>query len=163
MLHRSGAIGVVAVFVLGLVIAGCGGGGEDAISEQAFVKKADALCLESNGKTEAKLLKAFKKIESKNPSEKAMTAQEAVLVVPILIENAEVQADGIEALGSPSGKETEVETILKSSEAWVQKAKAKPNEIPTTNDLNDHTRELSGKYGLAKCEQTPFEVPPLES
>ncbi len=157
-------IGVVLAVILGLLVAGCGGGSDDdGLSVKAFTKQANALCLENNRLTEAELLKAFGKLEDEKLSPAAMLKREEAVIVPILVDLAETLSTGIGKLEAPSEKETQVETMLSSYETWIKKATASPEKIVATNDIFNNARELAGKYGLAKCEQTPFEVPPLES
>ncbi len=124
-----------------------------------FTAQANAICLKSNAKVAPEIVSAYKKAEAEGVDSPAEGREfEATTVVPLVIEDAEAQADGIGALEPPSGEEELVEAILDAYQAWIDKAEADPDKTAQTNDIFDQARELAGKYPLVKCGLSPFEV-----
>jgi len=154
-----------AVLILGLVATGCGGGsdgddGDGGASKAAFVRQGNAICFKANSKAGSGILSTYdlKKVRHASTESEAIDF-EVNLFVPILMEDAESQLKGIKALDVPSGEEVRVKTLLSSYEAWLEKADTVPLKVVIANDIYNDARELAGKLGLAKCEQTPYESP----
>lgn len=154
---RAGAL-VCGVLWVGLVVVGCGGGGEDGLEKTAFVKQANAACAKSAKKARAQLLDAYgRQAVKKSSTEREAIALEVSVFTPILIEEAESQLESIQSLGQPSEGEAEVEKILAAYEGWIEKAKAAPFKVVVANDIYNHARELGGEYGLETCARSAFE------
>jgi hypothetical protein len=145
--------------VIGVAIGGCGGSSDATLSKGQFVRQSNALCLTSNETAAGKIEKALKQPEFANAkSEGEGIRAEVSQLVPILITEAEAQHQGINDLGMPDGQEAEVEAILAAYTAWIDKAKSSPMKIVVANDIYNKARELAGKAGLEKCQQTPFQI-----
>ena len=151
--------GVVCIaLILGLLAAGCGGSSEDdGASRQAFIKEANAVCFKANSKAGTEIYEAYELPKVKKAGEAEGIDLEVDLFVPILMKSAQSQMDGIGALDVPSDEEERVETLLQAYEAWLEKADDVPLKVVFANDIYNHARELAGKMGLDKCEQTPYE------
>ena len=137
-----------------------GGGGAEAAStgKAAFTAKANAICLKSNTKTKAELFRAYKAAEAKGiDSEREGKELEANVILPIVVADAEAQADGIRALDIPSGDEEQVEAILAAYQDWIDRAKQDPQKTSEAGETFSDARELAGKYPLVKCGLSPFE------
>jgi hypothetical protein len=148
------------VLALGLLV-GCGGSdsNDDGASREAFIRQANAVCFKANSEAGSKIFESYETPEVKQATEADAINLEVNLYVPILKKDAQSQHDGIAALEAPSDEEEKVETLLESYKAWLKKADDVPLKIVVSNDIYNHARELAGKMGLAKCEQTPFEEP----
>jgi hypothetical protein len=155
-----GALGCAAL-ILGLLVAGCGGSGDDEGASRAdFVRQANAVCFKANSKAGSSIVSTYDlaKVRESNSESEAIDF-EVNLFVPILLKDAESQMEGIAALEVPSGEEEKVEALLGSYKAWVKKADTVPLKIVIANDIYNSAREMAGKMGLDKCEQTPYEEP----
>jgi hypothetical protein len=142
-----------------------GGDSDDAVASdpaenEAFQEEANAVCLKSGSKARAAILRAYDTPRLKKASTEAEGIQlEVSLFVPILITDAEARVKGISALEPPSGEEAQVQEILDSYRAWIDKASGTPLKIVIANDVYNEARELSGKFPLVKCGLSPFEEP----
>jgi hypothetical protein len=151
--------GCCLVVSLGL-LAGCGGGDEeDGPSRAAFIRDANAICFKANSKAGAKFVTSYEDPRWENVSDNEGRKLEGEIFIPILVQEAKAQQEGISALGVPSGEEEKVETLIKAYEAWLKEAEEQPVKVAIANNMYNHARELAGKMGLDKCEQTPFEEP----
>jgi len=143
--------------VLALLV-GCGSG-DDGPSKEEFASQANAVCFKANSTAGSKLVASYELPKVKNATRATNSEVEVEVYLPILVKDAESQLKGIKALGAPSDEEEEVEALTKSYEAWLKKAEEVPAKVTSGNDIYNDARELAGKMGLAKCEQTPFEEP----
>jgi hypothetical protein len=144
---------------LGLLV-GCGGSDDDdGASREAFIRQANSVCFKANSEAGEKIFKSYELPKVKQAGEQEGIDLEVNYYVPILMEDAENQHDGIAALEVPSDEEEKVETLLKAYKEWLKKADDVPLKVVFANDIYNHARELAGKMGLAKCEQTPYEEP----
>jgi hypothetical protein len=145
---------------LGLLAAGCGsGGGSESVSRKEFAHQANAICSKVNGKAASELQKAYKSPPLNHVKTEAEGIRgEVTILVPILITEAERVSRDIGNLGVPDGEETLVNSMLGAYDAWIKKAKATPLRVVVANDIFNHARELTGKYGLSECGLTPYQV-----
>lgn len=162
MYKRLIIAGCCLALSLGLLI-GCGGSDDgsedDGASRQAFIRQANAVCFKANSEAGSKIFESYELPKVKQAAEAEGINLEVNLYVPILKKDAESQHDGIAALEVPGDEEEKVETLLKAYKDWLKKAEDVPLKVVIANDIYNHARELAGKMGLAKCEQTPFEEP----
>jgi len=147
------------ILILGLVVAGCGGG--DDVSRSAFIKEADAVCVESNTAAGKEIMAAYSSPPYNDPELAAQTStgQEAKIFAPILIEDAESQLQGIRDLDTPGDDEEQIEAIEGAYESWLSKAQKDPEKFIASNDIFNEARKLNREFGLVKCAKTPFEEP----
>jgi hypothetical protein len=139
-------------FVVALIVAGCGGGGSDvstsAISEAAFVKKADAICQKGSERMAGSFAKYLKKDEVTHPSK----AVQEKLVVKVLIPSVRREVKELQALGAPSGDEDRVAEIVKALEEGVETAEGNPEAVTNSSDVVfGIASRLAGEYGLEVC------------
>jgi len=121
---------VAALFLAGLVVAGCGSSNSSstettaAISKAEFVKQGNAVCVKGEKAQEAEVNAYVKKhgLEKQQPTK----AQNAELVETILVPNIQSQIDGVKALGAPSGEEQQVSSALELSQQTLEKIEASP-------------------------------------
>ncbi len=151
-LDRAG-LGVPLLLVA--VLAGCGGGDEEAgfspvvsepLSKAEFLRQADEICLSSESRIEAAaddLVSAPGGLDPKAVSDVAIN-----IAVPAL----EAEADAIEALGAPEGDEAEVEAIITATRRGIAQIEADPEALgrrPPTGLRK--AQDLAEAYGSREC------------
>lgn len=171
------AIGLVAVLVLGALVAGCGGGGGSS-SDQAsttdltditaqpppkppsqpltraeFREKAKALCNASREKYVGEAFLVLRRLERE--SSKSRKKLEAEIIPTLFAVRMEERLDDVRALGIPTGDEAQVEQILAAVEEVVQEAKENPTRYLSRQwqykHPYHHANELAKKYGISAC------------
>jgi hypothetical protein len=156
---NRGAIALAAV-ALALIAAGCGGGGDTsstistgALSKEAFIKKADAICATGNEELQkgfATYLKKNKKsiIALRHPSK----ADYQGLIIDVLVPNLEKEIKGIRALGAPSGDEEQIEGFLTALEEGIEVAEDDPKAVTHSSEaIFGIGSRLAKEYGLEVC------------
>jgi hypothetical protein len=122
---------VAALFLAGLVVAGCGSSSNSssteataAISKAEFVKQGNAVCVKGEKAQEAEINAYIKKhgLENQEPTK----AQQTEIVETVFAPNIQSQIDGVKALGAPSGEEQQVDSALELSQQTLEKIEASP-------------------------------------
>ena len=153
------------VLAIAVVAAGCGssssggsssssGGDESAASaltKPEFIKAADAICEESNEALEGEANEFAK--ENEIDIEKPTEAQQEEVVSEVVAPAIRAQAEGISALGAPSGEEEEVEAIVEAVEAGAEEAEEDPGTLVSGEGGGPfkEANELANEYGLKVC------------
>ena len=137
-----------AIAVAGIA-AGCGGGDEagdtttTSLTKAAWIAKADAICQQGNQEIEQAARQQF-------GNGKPTAAEVRDFGTGTALPNTQTQVDKIRALGAPSGDEDQVNKILDTVQADIDKAKA-------AGDVQDSTfsdgNALAEQYGLKVCGQ----------
>jgi hypothetical protein len=143
--------------VFGLLVVGCGG--SDGVGGEASAKQVNADCLANTKKAVAGLKKAYRAAYAEGfASEREEIQFEVSVLMPMLIADAESQAEAIRSLDVPGGDETDVEGILSAYRQWIEKSTGTPLKVVVANDIYNEARARARKYGLAKCGVNPFDV-----
>jgi len=137
--------------VTALVVAGCGGGGDDSTStsslaKPAWIAKADAICQQGNQEIEQAANEQFGK-QNQEPTDAQIQQFTNESVVP----SVQRQIDEIRDLGAPSGDEDQVNKILDTVQADIDKAKS-ATTLP--DDPFADGNALATQYGLKVCGQS---------
>jgi len=137
--------------VTALVVAGCGGGGDDSTStsslaKPAWIAKADAICQQGNQEIEQAANEQFGK-QGQEPTDEQIQQFTSETVVP----SVQRQIDQIKDLGAPSGDEDQVNKILDTVQADIDKAKS-ATTLP--DDPFADGNALATQYGLKVCGQS---------
>jgi ABC-type lipoprotein release transport system permease subunit len=140
-------LAAAALLALGVLAAGCGGSDDDSstsdLTKAEWIAKADAICQQGNQEIEQAAKEQF---GNQKPS--AADVQQFARGVALL--GTQDQVDQIRALGAPSGDEDQVNKILDTVQADIDKAKeAGDIEESTFADGN----ALARQYGLKVCGQ----------
>jgi hypothetical protein len=137
------------VLAVALMAAGCGGGDDNSdsttvsLTKSEWIAKADAVCKQGNQQINQAANQAF---GNQQPSESQVQQFQTDTVLP----NVQSQVDQIRALGAPSGDEDQVNKILDTVQADIDKAKSSGAvEDSTFADGN----ALAKQYGLEVCGQ----------
>jgi hypothetical protein len=134
-------LSIVAATVA-LILAGCGGGGPDPLSKQAFIKQGNAICLEATKKREAAMADA-----AKQGGVKTAAASE---IVALAIPPTEEMVDGLDGLGIPEGDEKQVEAMIAEFEEGIEKLESQPDNAPGGSEFGK-ADESALAYGLTEC------------
>jgi ABC-type lipoprotein release transport system permease subunit len=137
-----------ALLALGAIAAGCGSSSNDSsstsnLTKAEFIAKADAICQQGNQEINQAAHQAF-------GNQKPTAAAVQQFAIQTALPNTQSQVDKIKALGAPSGDEDQVNKILATVQADIDKAKAAGNlQSSTFADGN----ALAKQYGLKVCGQ----------
>jgi hypothetical protein len=142
------ALALTAVVAFGAIAAGCGSSGDDSstsdLTKAEFITKADAICQQGNQEIENAAKQQF------GGSGRPSGPEVSQFITQSVIPNTQSQVDQIRALGAPSGDEDQINKMLDTVEADVEKAKA-------AGDINEQTfaegNALARQYGLKVCGQ----------
>jgi hypothetical protein len=144
---RLGGMVIAGMLMVGLGVAGCGGGSSSTkstativITKAEFVAKANAIC----GRADPVLSGAGARLAS-HPSR----AQIAAMVKGTYVPSIEAQIAGIRALGVPSGDQVAVTSMLRLVQADLNKIKSNPALVAT--DVFADFAKLAHPYGLTAC------------
>ena len=146
---RGRMTGMAALAAAGLLIAGCGGGGDDkALTKEEFLKQGNAICTKGNDKINA----AGKAQFGNQPPSKADIEKFAKETVVPTVEDELKQ---LHALKPPKADEATVNDILDAADKGLEKAKADPASLAKDNsDPTNPFAEANKKanaYGLTAC------------
>jgi hypothetical protein len=138
-----------SVTVVALIVAGCGGGDDNSdtttvsLTKAEWIAKADAICQQGNQEIGQAAQQQF-------GNQKPTADEVKQFGVGTALPNTQTQVDKIRALGAPSGDEDEVNKILDTVQADIDKAKS-------AGDVEDSTfadgNALAKQYGLKVCGQ----------
>jgi hypothetical protein len=145
---RLGGTVIAGVLMVGLGIAGCGGTASHnakpapaaAITKAEFVAQANAIC----GKADPALSEAGAKLASLHAE-----TQIAAVVKSTYVPSVEAQITGIRALGTPSGDQATVTSMLHLVQADLNKLKSNPTLVAT--DVFGDFAKVAHPYGLTAC------------
>jgi ABC-type lipoprotein release transport system permease subunit len=140
---------VVAVLAVGAIATGCGSSDDkgdsstSSLTKAEWIAKADAICQQGNQQINQAAHQAF-------GNQKPTAAEVQQFTTGTVLSSVQSQVDGIKTLGAPSGDEDQVNHILDTVQADIDKAKsAGAAENSTFADGN----ALAKQYGLKVCGQ----------
>jgi ABC-type lipoprotein release transport system permease subunit len=138
---------VLAVLAVGAIAAGCGSSDDNSdstttsLTKAAWIAQADAICQQGNQQINQAAHQAF-------GSQKPTAADVQQFATGTALPNTQSQVDKIKALGAPSGDEDQVNKLLDTVQADIDKAKSQGDiENSTFTDGN----ALARQYGLKVC------------
>lgn len=157
-MRNSIVISVAVLAVLGLLVAGCGGGDDaDAgqIDKATFIAEANKICEQSSGKLSADIA-SISQQESARPDYDFKESQIAV-VKKGLIPRLEEEQRKIRALGIPDEAKNEIEAFLGQYQRSIDKTKEKLKIVALTPQLAPHEAiAVAGtKLGITECPISP--------
>jgi ABC-type lipoprotein release transport system permease subunit len=138
---------LTAVLALAVIGAGCGSSDDDSgtssLTKSEWIAKADAICQQGNQEIEQAAQQQF-------GNQKPTAADVQQFATGTALPNTQTQINKIRALGAPSGDEDQVNKILDTVQADIDKAKSAGDiEESTFADGN----ALAKQYGLKVCGQ----------
>jgi ABC-type lipoprotein release transport system permease subunit len=140
-------LALTAVLALAVIGAGCGSSDDDSgtssLTKSEWIAKADAICQQGNQEIEQAAQQQF-------GNQKPTAADVQQFATGTALPNTQTQINKIRALGAPSGDEDQVNKILDTVQADIDKAKSAGDiEESTFADGN----ALAKQYGLKVCGQ----------
>jgi hypothetical protein len=157
-------LGLIVILV-GLFVAGCGGGGDEdsqaaseevsvdtgTLSKTEFIKQADGICQKGNEEVQAGVEAVVQKYGKQEYAEPLLVAKAPELVNTVLAPSFEKQIDQILDLGAPEGDEAEVSGILTAMSDIVDDAEERPKDFARNSDPFQASAQLAQNYGLKVC------------
>lgn len=140
-----------ALATLAMLIAGCGGGGDDTtvtLTKVAFIKQGDAICKKGNAASGPEIEKFTK--ENGFTLEKASEDQAEEVVTEVLVPNLQRQTEELDALGAPAGDEDEIDALVASLNEATSELEKDPSKYFEENALAKPIR-LENAYGFKIC------------
>jgi hypothetical protein len=153
---RTGLImPIVGALLVVLTAVGCGGGssGDHVVTKRDFVKKANAVCAETQKKIESEFRSYVESRGGKEPKNaSALAAAQADIAEKILIPAKQQEVEELGALDVPSGSESQVKAIVDAFEEEVEETKESPEVAVTEGtQASGKTTKLAREYGLTSC------------
>jgi hypothetical protein len=154
--RRGLRLPIVGALLVVLTAVGCGGGdsGDTVAATKAdFVKKADAVCAETQKKIESEFRSYVESRGGKEPKKaSALAAAQAEIAEKILIPAKQQEAEELGALEVPSGSERQVKAIVDAFEEEVEETKESPELAVTEGtQASGKATKLAREYGLTSC------------
>ncbi len=127
-----------------LVLAAAGCSGEDRLSEEEFVKQANAICAEGNEELESA---ADELVEDGEPTEEDLEG-----LIDTAIDNVSAQLDEIEDLSPPEDMEADVEDLLETARSELQDLQdAGADAFTSGGNPFEESNEKARDLGLDEC------------
>lgn len=132
---------------LGLLVAACGGGGEE-ISKEEYLRRAQAICRQDNEELEAASKKAFADLkQGEKPSEEQVEGFVRQTVVPMI----RAQVEELRDLPPPEKAANQVDEIYDAVEVALDELEADPKRLTVGPNLFAEADRLGEKYGFPVC------------
>jgi hypothetical protein len=139
--------------ILTLVVAGCGGGGDESIDKASFAEQANGICEKVSGTMAAKL-KSISQRESTKPGYD-YTKTQIVVVEKALVPGLEEELAKIRALGIPTDAAKEAKALLQAYESAVVQTKAKPEALVKGAIPYEGAELAATRLGASECPVAP--------
>jgi hypothetical protein len=148
---------LAGALALGLLVAGCGSSDDSSeentssLTKAEFIKQADAICEKADDEIEGEV-EAFAE-ENGIPTDKEPSDEvKEELVVEVIVPSIEEQAEGIAALGAPSGEEDQIDQIVEGIETAASETAEDPSSVISGSEgafkgVNEEAKE----YGFKVC------------
>jgi hypothetical protein len=155
------AIGSLAIGLLFVLVAGCGGSDDSSDSEEidkaTFIAQADKICEQSSGKMAAGLAAITKREQAKPNYD--FTETQITVVRQSIVPGLEEELQKIRALGVPVEKKKEAEAFLRSYSRAIALMKAKPEKVVAFGGIapNEAVALAATRMGVKECPITSFE------
>jgi hypothetical protein len=139
----SGGLLLTAILSVGVVAAGCGGGG-DNLTKAAFTTQGNAICKKGNQEINKGANQVF-------TGQKPSQAQIDKFTNDTLIPSVQSEIDQLNDLNPPSADEDRVNAILDEAQSALDKVKKDPTLVQGNSDPFKKANQLAKDYGLQVC------------
>jgi hypothetical protein len=139
----------VGLLVLVGTLAGCGTGGEAALTKEAFLEQGNAICREGNAAIEAAV--PVEMMEGGEPSEEVMLA-----FFDTIIDGTRQQLDNLDALAPPAELEADFDELIADARDTLEQVEADgPDALfGSEDDPFAYLDERALALGLAGCAES---------
>lgn len=138
-----------------LVLSGCGGGGEEALTKKQYVRRANAICTRFS-KNLSLESEAFSKEHGLNAVAPNQHEREQI-ILGVLLPNVEERLDELKELPAPKGEEAKIAQIIGTQEAALEEAKSHPARsaapIAHRGEPFRMAMDVAAEYGIWLCGQ----------
>jgi len=142
----SGALGGIVLVLIALLVAGCGGSSEEALTKSEFVEQGNAICKQATKERE-KAIAEFAQTGNPNGSRENLQEEAVEKALP----SYEGAAEKIAELRAPKGDEAKVEAIVEGMEETVAKIHANPQSAFAGDRAFRNANKAAENYGLDDC------------
>lgn len=143
----NASIAVAAAIAVALIAAGCGssssGTTTTSLTKTEWIAKADAICAKGNQETNTAAQQQF---GNQQPTAAQINDFASKTVVP----NIQSQVDQIKALGAPSEIQSQVNHLISTVQADLDKLKSDPSALQNKQAFTDANAAAKG-LGLKVC------------
>ncbi len=145
-------VSVTIVFVVGVVLAGCGDDGQ-ALSQEEFLKQGNAICAAGNERLDAAFTEAFADLgDGEEPDPEVGGTLEQDVVIPEI----QGQIDDIRGLEPPKELADDVNELADTTQAAVDQLKQLAEDDPAAafqsgGDFFAEVGPLADEIGLTEC------------
>jgi hypothetical protein len=156
MLRPIMKLAVIALSVLALFVAGCGGSGsdEETLTKAEFIKQADALCKKVDER-EFGEYGAWSKANEKQLNGLSPNEVGAKAIAAIVVPSVRKEMEEIKALGIPEGDEETLEKYFEAGEKGVKGTEKNPISANAARPENPfwESFKLGSAYGFKECDE----------
>lgn len=142
--HGKGSL-LVGVMATTLVLAACGGGGQE-LSKASYIEKGSAICADSRQRIESATASAFSQ-QGSIPSADEITAFATKTIAPTI----QREVDRLRDLEAPSDDRDRIDDLLEAGQDGVDQVREDPTIILSGSKSLERYRELASAYGLKDC------------
>jgi len=154
MVNRGVIASVAVGLVIGVLVVGCGGGGDGtaSISKAEFVKRANGVCARIGKQVTTQFAAFVASYGGKEPKGAALKAAQKKIVETILTPNKRSEIEQLRKIGMPTGGEAQINAIVDGLERGIEEAEAQPTLAVTgkVKSFADVERQAK-EYGLTGC------------
>jgi hypothetical protein len=149
------AISVVGQLIAGVLVAGCGGGDDNADTEQidkaTFVQQANKICEKASGKLAADATSISQREGAKPNGDLSKT--QVVLVEEGLIPHLEEELQQIRSLGIPPEAKKDVETLLSVYREKIDATKSNVKAAAENENFAPYEAiaTAGARFGVTEC------------
>ena len=106
-MNRGAIVSIAVGLAIGLLAAGCGGGGGDttSISKAEFVKKANNVCARAAKRVSSQFAALVAGYGGKDPKGDVLKAAQKKIVETVLAPNKRSEIEQLRKIGTPTGGE----------------------------------------------------------
>lgn len=127
-----------------LLLAGAACSGDDTLSEEEFLKQANAICAEGNSELEAA---ADEVIEGGDPSQEELEG-----LIDTAVDNVGAQLDEIEDLAAPEDLQGDVDDLIETARGELEKLEETGAEAFTSGEAPfAESNAKAEEIGLDDC------------
>lgn len=145
----------VAAVGLLLVLSGCGGGGEEALTKKQYVRRANAICTRFS-KNLSRESEAFSREHELNVAALNQHEREQI-ILRVLLPNVEERLDELKELPAPKGEEAKIAQIIGTLEVAQREARTHPVRsaapIARRGEPFRMAMDMTAEYGIWLCGQ----------
>jgi hypothetical protein len=157
MRHAAVAIGLAAA-TLAATAGGCGGSGDSGPTKAEFIKQADAICAQTDGRQRAvkrEFWVGHPGVLGTSQFREEEEGWRTDVVEAAVLPQVQEEAEALGRLRRPKGDNEEIRAIVRAMEKAVRKGEAEPVALVGTNAVGPFAKveEMARAYGFGACAE----------